>query len=116
RPGGLLAAAIADAFEGVVDADSEPPPPDMREIAGVVYASRPVGVRAEPGGAVIERVRGRVSPSGEREQGFDEIRLDAVSAADLAAEAAPLGFTAEEPREIPQTEDYVGSTVVMLRA
>jgi hypothetical protein len=39
-----------------------------------------------------------------------------VSAGEIAAEAAALGFVAEPPRRIPETERYLGSTVAMLRA
>jgi hypothetical protein len=44
------------------------------------------------------------------------IRLDRVTAADVAAEAAELGFLVEPPRLIPETEEYLGSTVAILRA
>jgi hypothetical protein len=46
----------------------------------------------------------------------DVIELDRVDADELAGEAAAVGLRAEPPRRIPQTIDYVGSTVAMLRA
>ena len=43
-PGGLLAIAIADALETFDEVRCLPPIPDIREIDGIVYASRPVAV------------------------------------------------------------------------
>lgn len=114
-PGSLLAAALADAFEGSVDDErTERPLPDIREVDGTVYASHPVGVRREPGGVVIERIRETVDPAGTRQAEGNEIRLDDASAALVAAEAEPLGYRALAPRRVPATEDYVGSEVVVL--
>jgi SAM-dependent methyltransferase len=118
RDGGLLAAALAEAMDGYAedDADVLPPLPDMCEIDGVVYASRAVAVRDEGDGAVIVRVREVVETDGSHRSEANEIRLDRVDAATVAAEAAPFGFTREPDRCVPQTEEYVGSEVVMLRA
>ena len=114
-PGGLVAIAIADALETFDEVRCLPPLPDIREIDGVVYASRPVSVHNEPAGAVIRRVRETVDTSGNRTVEEDEITLDHVDPATLEAEGAAAGFTVERAREIPETDDYVGSTVVMLR-
>ena len=44
------------------------------------------------------------------------IELDRVDADELAAEAARAsGCAPQAPRRIPETTEYVGSTVVMLR-
>ena len=53
---------------------------------------------------------------GTRTVSGDVIELDRVDVDELAAEAAAFGLRAEPPRRIPQTVDYVGSTVAMLRA
>jgi SAM-dependent methyltransferase len=117
RDGGILAAALADALEGYDETlDLEPPAPDMREVDGVVHASRPVAVRDEGDGVVIVRVREVVSPGGELRSTVDETRLDRVDAATVAAEAAAHGFAAEPTRQVPATDEYVGSEVVVLRA
>jgi SAM-dependent methyltransferase len=113
--GGLLAAALADALDAF-DADhDEPPKPDLREVGGTLYASRPVAVRDLGDRAAIERVREVVTLDGTRTLSDDVIELDRVDADELAAEAAAVGLRAETPRRIPQTLDYVGSTVAMLR-
>ena len=113
--GGLLAVALADALEAF-DADHDHPPvPDLREVDGVVYASRPVAVRDLGDRAAIERVREVVARDGTRTVSDDVIELDRVDADELAAEAAAFGLRAQAPRRIPPTIEYVGSTVAMLR-
>lgn len=115
QAGGLLAIALADAMEGF-DADhTEPPLPDMREVDGVVYASRPVAVRDEGDRVAIERIRETVDPSGRRSASGDVVRLDRVDPADVGREAAAAGLRAEDPRLVAATPEYVGSVVVMLR-
>jgi SAM-dependent methyltransferase len=117
RSGGFLAAALADAFEGQLEATEAEvfdPVPDIREIGGTVYASHPVGLRREPGGVVIERIRETVTPDGRRRAEGNEIRLDDVDAAIVATEAAALGFTARPALAVPANEVYVGSEVVVL--
>ena len=114
EPGGVFAAALAN----VVDTFGEvvAPPPDMREVAGVVYASRPVAVRDDGDGFVLERLRERVAVDGSHTVTEDRIRLDRVSAERLEAEARRAGFTVAPRRSIAETADHVGSEVVVLRA
>jgi SAM-dependent methyltransferase len=114
-PGGLVAIAIADALETFDEVRCLPPLPDIREIDGIVYASRPVSVRNEPDGAVIRRIRETVDTAGNRTVEEDEISLDHLEPATLEAEGAAAGLTVQRARQIPETDDYVGSTVVMLR-
>lgn len=116
RSGGLLAAALADALEAFDAEHTEPPLPDMRELDGVVYCSRPVAIREHEHTVSIERIRETVDRAGQRTVAGDVIHLDRVTAAEVTAEGAALGFTALPPRAIPQTDEYVGSTVAMLRA
>jgi hypothetical protein len=111
---GVLAAALADALEAFDEEHDRPPLPDMRDIDGVVYASRPVAVRDEGGTAAIHRVREVVDRRGGRTAQDDVIHLDRVGAAALAAEGAEHGLHPLPPLRIAQTEEYVGSTVVML--
>jgi SAM-dependent methyltransferase len=113
-PGGLLAIAIADALETFDEVRCMPPLPDIREIDGIVYASRPVSVTNEPDGAVIRRIRETVDVAGRRTVEEDLISLDHVDPATLEAEGAAAGLRVRPARHIPETDDYVGSTVVML--
>jgi SAM-dependent methyltransferase len=114
-PGGLLAAALADALEAFDAEHDHPPLPDLRELDGVVYSSRPVAVRDLGERAAIERIREIVAADGTRTVSEDVVELDRVDPDELVAEAAALGLRADPPRRLDATLDYVGSTVVMLR-
>ena len=116
EPGGLLAAALADAMDCFDEERDLPPPPDACEIAGVRYASHLISVVDEDGRAAIRRRREIIGPGERRESLEAVVRLDRVAADEVAAEAAGLGFLTEPCRCIPETEEYLGSTVVVLRA
>jgi SAM-dependent methyltransferase len=115
-PGGLLAAALADALEGFDEDHVYPPLPDVREVEGVVYASRPVAVRDDGDGVAIERIRETIARDGRRTADGNVVRLDRLDATTLAREGEAEGFTALPPRLVPATDEYVASTVVVLRA
>jgi SAM-dependent methyltransferase len=115
EPGGLVAIALADALEAFDAEHDLAPLPDIRELDGVVYSSRPVAVRDEGERVAIHRIREVVDPRGERTVSEDVLRLDRVTAALLAEEAEAHGLEAERAHGIPATDEYVGSTVVMLR-
>jgi SAM-dependent methyltransferase len=115
--GGVLAAALSvqlETFE--VQAGAVGPLPDICELDGVVYSSLPTAVRADDDGFVLERRREIVTGNGDRSVNEDRIRLDRLAPETLEREAAQAGFTALTRREIPETRDYAGSTVVTLRA
>ncbi|MCW2957234.1 MAG: Methyltransferase type 12 [Solirubrobacterales bacterium] len=116
RPGGQIAAALADALEAFDEDHTEPPLPDVKEIGGTVYFSRPVAVREHEGTVSIERIRETVDRAGQRTAEGDVIHLDRVTAAEVADEGEALGLTALAMRPIPATDEYVGSSVVVLRA
>jgi SAM-dependent methyltransferase len=115
EPGGILALALADPFEGVPDDEELAPPlPDVREEAGWVYSSTPVDVREEDGATAIDRLRQAVSPAGELDESVATIVLDAVTPDELEDEA--LSYSVRDRRSVPATVDYVGSVVVVLEA
>jgi SAM-dependent methyltransferase len=116
EPGGLLAAAMADAMDCFDEEHDVPPPPDACEIAGVRYASQLRAVVEENDRAAIHRLREVIGPGERYESAEAVVRLDRVTPHEVAAEAAELGFLTEPFRFIPQTEEYLGSTVVVLRA
>ena len=116
QPGGLLAAAVADAMDCFDPEHDVPPPPDALAIGDVVYASQLLDVADDGGRAALRRRREIIGP-GDRRQAEDVVvRLDRVSPDEIEAEAAQLGFLVEPQRQIPETEHYLGSTVVVLRA
>jgi SAM-dependent methyltransferase len=113
-PGGLVVAALAATLEPFDPATSLLPAPDMREDGDRVLSSQPIRVAAEDGGWVIERVRQVVSAHGEITAADDHIRLDAVDPADLEREGAAAGLVPAGRRTIPDTDEHVGSEVVIL--
>jgi SAM-dependent methyltransferase len=116
-PGGVLAIAISEVLEPFQVIDGLPGPlPDMCEIGGVVYASHPTAVRASGTGFVLERRREVVGPDGERSVSEDRIRLDHLTRHQLRREAAEIGLRPFGAAEIAATDEYVGSTVVILGA
>ena len=115
-PGGLVAVALADPFEGIAAEDVLPPLPDVLEVDGWVLSSTPVAVRPLGGSVAIDRRRQAVSPAGELTDEAATIVLDTVDPEVFAAQGADAGFTVLPHRSVPETRDYVGSTVVMLEA
>lgn len=117
EPGALFAAALADPFDGLPAEQVLPPMPDVREQDGWVYSSTPVAVRAGPGGALaIDRVREAVSPTGALTDSVATIVLDRVDPGRFEEEAAEVGYRRLPRRRVPESDGYVGSTVVVLEA
>ena len=116
EPGGLMAAALADALNCFDEEHDMPPPADACEIGDVRYASQLVAVEDEGDRAAIHRRREIVGP-GEHYKCQDVVvRLDRVSAHEVAVEGSQVGFLNERDLFIPESEKYLGSTVVVLRA
>jgi SAM-dependent methyltransferase len=116
-PGGVLAVAIADQLELFEVPEGAPGPlPDVCEIDGVVYSSRPVAVRDDGDGFVLERMRETVSTAGVHSVERDLIRLDRIDPDTLEREGRAAGLRPFGRMEIGPTDEYVGSTVVMFRA
>jgi SAM-dependent methyltransferase len=115
---GVLAIAIADELElfDVTSGTMPGPMPDLVEHDGVVYSSRPVAVRADGDGFILERRRETVTTDGQLSTEQDLIRLDLVDADTVEREAEAAGLRPASRLQIAPTEEYVGSTVVMLRA
>jgi SAM-dependent methyltransferase len=113
-PGGLLAAALADAMDCFDEERDMPPPPAACEIGGVRYSTQLLTVVDDGGRAAIHRRRAVTDAAGTESTEII-VRLDRVTADQVAAEAAVLGFRTEPHRSIPETDEYLGSTVVVLR-
>jgi SAM-dependent methyltransferase len=116
EPGGVVAAAVADAMDCFDDEHPLPPPPAARDVLGARYASQLLSVVEEDGCAVLTRRRTIVGSGGGHQAIENVVRLDRVTADEVAAEGAELGFVTAPHRVIPETEEYLGSTVVLLRA
>ena len=110
-PGGLVA-ALADALEAFDEEHDQPPVPDMSDVDGLVYASRPVAVRDLGDRAAIDRVREIVALDGTRTVSDDVIELDRVTPDELDRRRPRRSACAPSAAALPQTLEYVGSTVV----
>ncbi len=117
RPGGLLAAAIADWLEPYDTANGDlAVVPDMCDRDGIVYSSQPTAIRAQNGRFLLERRREVVARDGRRTVETSSISLDRVSPPQLEQELRGAGFTPAGRTTIEATRDYAGSEVVMARA
>jgi SAM-dependent methyltransferase len=118
RDGGLFAAALLDLSGELTGDDYRPPLPDMHEAEGWVWSSQPVAIRMlERGTALsLDRVRRAVSPRGEVAESEDSVRLELFSCDALEDELRTAGIEPIERRDIPATDDHVGSVVVIAEA
>ncbi|MEA2149428.1 MAG: hypothetical protein QOD69_1258 [Solirubrobacteraceae bacterium] len=114
-PGGLVACALADAFETFDEDHVLLPRPDTLIVAGVQYLSQPVALRDEGDRVAIERIRQTLDATGRRTATPNLLHLDRVTPALLESEAAAAGLTPLPARWIGETEEHVGSSVVTLR-
>ena len=112
RSGGVVAAALADAMDCFDDEHALAPPAQSREILGLLYSSQLLRVVEDDGRAAIHRRR---EIDGRAAQEV-VVHLDRVSADQVSAEAREVGFIPEPPLYIDGTEQYLGSTVVVLAA
>jgi SAM-dependent methyltransferase len=118
RPGAQAALALLDPEDEWEATGDSAPPPDGLELNGWKYSSQPVAVRRTSDDRAIEldRVRRVVAPGGEAEHSFSRTRLELLSPAQLEREATRAGLLPDGRRQVPATEDHVGTTVAVLRA
>ena len=115
RERGLFAAALLDLSGELTGDDYLPPLPDMQESDGWVWSSQPVAIRMLDHGAALtlDRVRRAVSPCGEVLETEDSVRLELFSCDTLEEELRTAGIEPIERREIPATDEHIGSSVVI---
>ncbi len=116
EPGGRLAAALADPFEGFDAEHTEPPRPDVAHHGGVSYSSQAVAVRDEGDAMVIERIRRTVAADGSHTAAPDVVRLARLDAGTLEREGLGAGLRVHPRRRVEATDEHVGSVVVVLGA
>jgi len=117
--GGILAVAIADAgdFEEFEWHDGDASPlPDVTEQDGWAYFSQPTAVRRKGDTFVLERRREAVDAYGARSTSADRIALDVVSVQGLQEAGQRAGLRPHSVRQIPPTDEHIGSQVVILVA
>jgi SAM-dependent methyltransferase len=114
-PDGLLAVAVAEELDCFEVLPGLPGPlPDVRQLDGVLYCSRPMAVRADGDGFQLERRREIVAADGTLTAERDLIHLDSLDADTLEREAVAAGLRPVDRATIAATDDYVGTTVVIL--
>jgi len=127
RDGGLLACAILGPVEPFdCAAGGLGPEPEIAQVPGLLCVSAPVRVQVRRRAVVIERERrvfggahdhtGAAGPRAALARERAVIELDRLSERGLRREAVAAGLQPQASRTIAATEDYAGSTVVMLRA
>jgi SAM-dependent methyltransferase len=114
-PGGLVACALADAFEAFDEQHVLLPMPDRLVVGGVQYLSQPVALRDEGDRVAIERIRETLDGAGRRTATANVIHLDRLHPGLLEADGVVAGLAPLRVGWIGPTDDHVGSTVVMLR-
>jgi hypothetical protein len=87
----------------------------MLERDGWVFSSLPVAVEERNGSVVVTRRRLSVSPTGELTESETDIVFDMVGVDEFECELRTAGFRELERREVAQTDDHIGSVVVMCR-
>jgi SAM-dependent methyltransferase len=88
--------------------------PDIRELHGWVFSSRPVSVQTHAFGTLVQRYRQRVSPRGEIFEEHHTDQIEALDASQLEREARQAGLVPLERRRLEPAPDYAPSTVVIL--
>jgi SAM-dependent methyltransferase len=111
-PGGRAALAfVEEVAEGIAPSSTLP---DVKELDGWVYSSRPLGLRRENGAYVMDLLRQRVSPDGRLTDEAAAVRLTQVSAAELEAEARKAGLRPAGRARIEADDEHVRSEVLLL--
>jgi hypothetical protein len=120
-PGGVLACAIVidvDAFDCA--AGDLGPSPEIANVDGASFISKPTRVRVGKRTISIERERrivpARSAPARRRAFERDAVQLDRVSVAQLQREGREAGLTVLDAREIPATDEHAGSVAVVFSA
>ncbi len=112
-PGGRAAFAIVEELPYLPPGTAAPPLPDVRQIEGWIYSSLPLEPIVGPETILLRRLRQTVDPDGNMSEEMNEIELTILSAETLEEEGRSVGLLPAGRREIPSTEEHVGSTVVL---
>lgn len=111
-PGGALACAIAEDVEPYHA--GEQVPFVVAERDGVRFESDPYAIVEDDDGFVLHHARTRQGADGARETTVRYTRLSRLDAETLEREGERAGLRVLPRRVIDQTDEHVGSTVVML--
>jgi SAM-dependent methyltransferase len=112
QPGGTFATAVL--AEPLSPSGPTEPLPDVREVGGWIHSSLPLEVRVEDESLTIVRMRQLVAPGGELSEDLHELTVDRLPDDVLEEEAAGAGLTVTSAASIPETDDHVGSAVLIM--
>jgi SAM-dependent methyltransferase len=121
RPDGVLACAIVSALESysLVDGD-KPPPADHVRREGRLYVSHATAMRVRARTIEVKRWRLVIGEGGRRDvlepTAVEVLKLARFTATQLEREGRAVGLTPLPRRVIPETDEFLGSEVVLLRA
>jgi SAM-dependent methyltransferase len=114
-PRGLVAIALVDTLETFDDEHALLPLPDQLVLDGALYSSQPVALRDHGDTVAIERLRQILTADGRRSASPDILHLDRVAIEQVEAEGRAAGLEVLPGRIIGETEEHVGTSVVLLR-
>jgi SAM-dependent methyltransferase len=114
KPGARAAFAIVEEMPPPFPEGALPPLPDVRQVEGWIYSSLPLEPILGADSILLRRLRQTLDPDGNMSDELNEIELQVLSAETLEEEAIEAGLRPVGRRQIPATEDHVGSTVVLL--
>ena len=114
QPDGVIAAAIAEHVEPY-SADAQVPFV-IAEREGVQFESDPYAIVEDGDAYVLHHARIRRDPDGTEHSTVQHTRLARLDAGTLEREAEAHGLRVLPRRVVDQTDEHVGSTVVMLGA
>lgn len=121
RPDGVLACAIVSAIESysLLDGD-EPPLADHVRREGRLYVSHATAMRVRAHTIEVKRWRFVIGEGGRRDvlepSAVEVLELARFTATQLEREGRAVGLTPLPRRVIPETDEFLGSEVVLLRA
>jgi len=115
-PGGHVAIALVDVLETFDDDEHVLLPlPDQVTLDGTLYSSQPVALRDHGATVTVERIRQIVTADGRRSASGDILHLDRVALDQVEAEGRAAGLHVLPRRVVAETEEHVGTSVVLLR-
>lgn len=112
RAGFAIVESGAWAEEDAIDVPD--PLPDVREVEGWVFSSRPLGVKPSGRGVIVERFRERVDPRGEIATEHHADHIDALDAEQLEQEAGLARLSPAARRAIHPDPGHAPSVAVIL--
>lgn len=111
-PGGLFAASVL--AEPLPPSGQTEGLPDVREVGGWVHSSLPLEVSVEDERVEIVRLRQLVAPDGKMSEQVDVTTVDRLANGVLEDEAGAAGLRLAGSELIAETDEHVGSVLLLM--